>query len=105
MQSLLGDRFRYLLDVFEYDQSLYPGPPHSVKLDEIKQLYGNFLALKMTHVCFSLPKREFLFNKKTEPKCKIQMIDSVRVDSPVPLGPALVEDNRPYENVFLLSNH
>lgn len=25
MQTLLAEKFRYLLDVFEYDQSLYPG--------------------------------------------------------------------------------
>lgn len=61
MQSLLGDRFRYLLDVFEYDQSLYPGPPHCVKLDEIKKLYGNCLTFKTTHVYLSLSQREILF--------------------------------------------
>ena len=40
MQSLLADNFRYMLDVFDYDQSLYPGPPHCLTLLEIQEHYG-----------------------------------------------------------------
>ena len=40
IQSLLANDFRYLLDTYDYDQELYPGPPHSVKIEEIQKLYG-----------------------------------------------------------------
>lgn len=42
MMSLLGSNCRYLLDSYEYDQNLYPGPPHSVSFNEIQSHYGNF---------------------------------------------------------------
>ncbi|CAF0995279.1 unnamed protein product [Brachionus calyciflorus] len=41
MKSLLAPKVRYLLDVFDYDTSLYPGPPHACKKDEITNLYGS----------------------------------------------------------------
>jgi hypothetical protein len=40
--TLLKLNFRYLLDTFVYDRALYPGPPHSVDLNEVKRLYGKF---------------------------------------------------------------
>lgn len=43
MISLLDDNFKYLLDTYDYDQDLYPGPPHSVQMEEIQNLYGKIL--------------------------------------------------------------
>lgn len=40
MKSLLDENFKYLMDTYDYDQELYPGPPHSVRMDEIQRLYG-----------------------------------------------------------------
>ncbi len=42
IMTLLKLNFRYLLDNFVYDRALYPGPPHSVDLNEVKRLYGKF---------------------------------------------------------------
>ena len=43
--SLLKDRpFRYLLFAYDYDQTKYPGPPHSVPEKEVRSLYGEKLA-------------------------------------------------------------
>lgn len=42
MLSLLGEKFKYLIDTYDYDQELYPGPPHSVRMEEIQKLYGKY---------------------------------------------------------------
>ena len=42
IMTLLKSNFRYLLDTFIYDRALYPGPPHSVDLNEVQRLYGKF---------------------------------------------------------------
>lgn len=40
MKNLINSSVRYLLDVFEYDTSLFPGPPHSCPQEEIQNLFG-----------------------------------------------------------------
>ncbi|RNA26972.1 thiopurine S-methyltransferase, partial [Brachionus plicatilis] len=39
MLGLLDEKFKYLIDTYDYDQQLYPGPPHSVQMEEIQKLY------------------------------------------------------------------
>ena len=44
VESLLKDRpFRYLLFAYDYDQTKYPGPPHSVPEKEVRTHYGEKL--------------------------------------------------------------
>ncbi len=41
MKSLLAGRpFRYLLVSYEYDQSVFPGPPRAVPEAEVRKLFG-----------------------------------------------------------------
>ena len=49
MLKLLSTKVRYLLDVFEYDTTLYPGPPHSVKMKEIQKLFGKIIKFKLNY--------------------------------------------------------
>ncbi|CAF0916760.1 unnamed protein product [Brachionus calyciflorus] len=71
-----GQNLRYLLDTYDYDQELYPGPPHSVRMDEVKKLYGL--------------------------KYKIEVIESQIHNRP--FNERLKESNNLYEKLYLLSN-
>lgn len=41
LMTLFQPRFRYLLETFDYNPDDYPGPPHTVPIEEIKKLYGS----------------------------------------------------------------
>lgn len=80
IQSLLSDKFNYLMDTFEFDERIFPGPPHSVNFAEVKQLYGT--------------------------KCKIEEIDFKMVLSGFPknLCEKLSGENAAIEKVLFLTN-
>jgi hypothetical protein len=61
MTLLNKSNFRYLLDTFIYDRALYPGPPHSVDLNEVQRLYGKrIIILKKFYIC--IYTNHFYFN-------------------------------------------
>ena len=64
------------MDTFEYDTTLYPGPPHLVTLEEIQKLYGA--------------------------KCKIELIDT---NPNYRLFSESLKDKPPVELLYLLTNH
>lgn len=40
MRGLLGDKFHYLIELFNYNKEFFQGPPFSVDPDEVTQHYG-----------------------------------------------------------------
>jgi len=42
MQQLVGQDFRYVLDAYEYDDSLFQGPPRNLPRDEVFNLFADF---------------------------------------------------------------
>jgi len=42
MQRMIGDDFRYVLDAYEYDDSLFQGPPRNLPRDEVFNLFADF---------------------------------------------------------------
>ncbi|XP_035667663.1 probable thiopurine S-methyltransferase [Branchiostoma floridae] len=42
MKALLKPDGRCLMEVMQYEPSLFPGPPHNVPTDELKQLLGDY---------------------------------------------------------------
>lgn len=42
MQQLIGNDFRYLLEAYEYDDSLFQGPPRNLPRDEVFNLFADF---------------------------------------------------------------
>jgi len=42
MQQLIGNEFRYLLEAYEYDDSLFQGPPRNLPRDEVFNLFADF---------------------------------------------------------------
>lgn len=63
LMSLLAPHCIYLLDTFDYDPNEYPGPPHFVSEDLVKQLYGTIRFKKSInfHKNSCLIKNFFLF--------------------------------------------
>lgn len=57
MKSLLNENFAYLIDTMKYDQSQYTGPPLSVPVEEVKNLFGRvinmFQSFQMQQVLFN----------------------------------------------------
>lgn len=48
VRSLLAGRaFRYLLEGWEYDQSLVAGPPHSLSKDHVEKLFGDWTKIQV----------------------------------------------------------
>jgi len=43
LKQLFAEKFFYLIDTMDYDQSKYLGPPRSVPVKEIEQLFGKKL--------------------------------------------------------------
>jgi hypothetical protein len=41
MKPLLGNNISYLIETFFFDPKIWPGPPHTVPLDEFEKTYGN----------------------------------------------------------------
>ncbi|CAF0995300.1 unnamed protein product [Brachionus calyciflorus] len=76
IHRLLKKEFRYFLDAFEYDTSLYPGPPHLATLEELEKNFG----------C----------------KCKIKLIDT---NPSYRLFSESLKDKPPVELLYLLTNH
>jgi len=42
MQQLIGKDFRYMLEAYEYDDSLFQGPPRNLPRDEVFNLFADF---------------------------------------------------------------
>ncbi|RNA26973.1 thiopurine S-methyltransferase [Brachionus plicatilis] len=40
IKKILDKKAKYLMEVFDYDQHLYPGPPFSIPIEEIRQFFG-----------------------------------------------------------------
>ncbi|XP_076079485.1 putative thiopurine S-methyltransferase [Mytilus galloprovincialis] len=40
MKSLMAPDCQYLLDTYDYNEELWPGPPHYVSVEQIQSLYG-----------------------------------------------------------------
>ncbi|XP_023338705.1 probable thiopurine S-methyltransferase [Eurytemora carolleeae] len=42
MQSLVGPEFRYVLNTYEYDDTMFQGPPRNIPRDEVFNLFADF---------------------------------------------------------------
>jgi len=42
MRNLLGPEFRYILNAYEYDDTLFQGPPRNLPRDEVWKLFADF---------------------------------------------------------------
>ena len=47
MPKLLAPKFRYILEVFFYDPTIYPGPPHSVSAEEVKNSFNSTCQIEL----------------------------------------------------------
>jgi len=70
LRSLVGNSFRYLLQAWEYDTALYPGPPHSVTLTDMETFFGPWTEIKVLEEIMMGPEAEqvqrFKVDKMTE---------------------------------------
>jgi len=70
LRSLVGKSFRYLLQAWEYDTALYPGPPHSVTLADMETFFGPWTEIKVLEEILMGPEAEqvqrFKVDKMTE---------------------------------------
>jgi len=70
LKSLVGKSFRYLLQAWEYDKTLYPGPPHSVTVSDMETFFGPFTEIKILEEILMGPEAEqvqrFKVDKMTE---------------------------------------
>merc|ERR1712062_476405 len=70
LRSLVGNSFRYLLQAWEYDTALYPGPPHSVTLSDMETFFGPWTEIKVLEEIMMGPEAEqvqrFKVDKMTE---------------------------------------
>jgi len=70
--SLLKDRpFRYLLFAYDYDQTKYPGPPHSVPEKEVRGLYDGFAQLESIKHIDESEKGKIRFGVETMTRLQI----------------------------------
>lgn len=92
MKSLINSSVRYLLDVFEYDTSLFPGPPHSCSKDEIQNLFGMIIILYSSLSLF--------FVILQGPEFKLELLESGKTYI---ISPKLSEINQPLDNLYFLS--
>jgi len=42
MQQIIGKNFRYVLNAYEYDDSMFQGPPRNLPRDEVFNLFADF---------------------------------------------------------------
>jgi len=70
LKSLSGKSFRYLLQAWEYDTNLYPGPPHSVTLSDMETFFAPWAKIKILEEISMGPEAEqvqrFKVDKMTE---------------------------------------
>lgn len=45
MLVLTSSNFRYILNAYEYDDTLFQGPPRNLPRDEVFHLFGEFYAV------------------------------------------------------------